>query len=61
MAASIRSANTMLNTETIRRRQRAIQAEIERKYDISPEMFKLGSEERMKTILSSSLPTTNAC
>ena len=52
MASRVRSANTMLNTENIRRRQQAIQAEIERKYDISPGMMKMGSEKTMKTNLS---------
>jgi len=52
MAARIKSANTMLSTEVIRKRQLAIQAEIERKYDITPNSMKLGSEAKMKTALS---------
>lgn len=52
MASRVKSANTMLSTEVIRKRQLAIQAEIERKYDISPGVMKLGSEQKMKTNLS---------
>lgn len=54
MAQSIVQSDlkTHLSTEAIRKRQRAIQAEIERKYDISPGFMKLGSEQKMKTNLS---------
>ena len=52
MASRVKSASFMKSTESIIQRQKVIQEQLERKYDIEPGQMKLGMQQKMHTNLS---------